>query len=384
MSLHFKAGLGIKVSGIARFYLKRISPHIELYLSPINIDPGKPALGISHPLVYSIYLSKLLGKFSTLGLAEDTWALNERILDEDSFLSQCALIHAERERMFFNALAKTRKGMCVCVFDMTDRVQHMFYRFHDEGHPAARGMDAERYRHIIPDMYKDMDRLVGRIVDRIDDGTVLMVMSDHGFKSFRKCVNLNAWLREEGYLVLKPGVEGKEWPHDVDWARTRAYAIGLSGLYVNLKGREAKGIVEPGQEFISLKAELIQKLTGLKDEETGCLAIREAFDSMAVYSGPYRENAPDLLMGYNDGYRVSWDSVVGKAHGCVFEENLKSWSGDHCIDPRLVPGVLFCNRAITSTHPSIVDIAPTALRLFGVSIPPYMDGKPFISAEATP
>ena len=245
-------------------------------------------------------------------------------------------------------------------------------------------MDVARYRHIIPEMYKDMDKLVGRIVEQIDDRTVLMVMSDHGFKSFRKGVNLNAWLREQGYLVLKPGVDGKNWPHDVDWSRTRAYAIGLSGLYLNLKGREAKGIVEPGQESAALKAELIDKLTGLKDDEAGALAIREVFDALTVYSGPYRENAPDLLMGYNDGYRVSWDSVVGKVHGPVFEENLKSWSGDHCIDPRLVPGVLFCNRPITDKSPSIVDIAPTVLRLFGVNIPPYMDGKPFLSAEATP
>ena len=382
VTISFKAGLGVKVSGIARFYLKSVSPHVSLYVSPINIDPERPAIPISHPLVYSIYLSKLLGKFSTLGLAEDTWALNERILDEDSFLSQCSLIHEERERMFFSALSKTRRGVCACVFDMTDRVQHMFYRFNDQDHPATAGLDVERYRRVIPEMYEQMDGLVGRVMQQLDERTVLMVMSDHGFKSFRKGVNLNAWLRREGYLALKPGVDGKAWPQDVDWSRTRAFSIGLNGLYLNLKGREAKGLVQPGEEATALKRELIQKLTGLPDEENGEVAIRELFDAQSIYSGPYRDNAPDLLVGYNAGYRVSWDSVIGKVHGPIFEENRKSWSGDHCIDPRLVPGVLFCNRPITAANPAIIDIAPTVLMLFGVDVPAYMDGKPLMACQS--
>jgi len=379
--LSFKAGLGVKVSGIARFYLKRASPHVELYVSPINIDPERPAIPISHPMVYSIYLSKLLGKFSTLGLAEDTWALNERVLDEDSFLSQCKLIHDERERMFFTALERTRRGVCVCVFDMTDRVQHMFYRFMDRDHPAAEGLDVERYRRVIPEMYEQMDTLVGRVMQQIDERTVLVVMSDHGFKSFRRGVNLNAWLLREGYLALKAGTEGHAWPGDVDWSRTRAFAIGLNGLYLNLKNREAHGLVQPGEEAETLKRELIQKLTGLKDGLTGETAVREVFDARTIYAGPYRDNAPDLLMGYNIGYRVSWDSVLGKVSGPIFEDNRKSWSGDHCIDPRLVPGVFFSNRALTTANPSIIDIAPTVLSLFGIDVPAYMDGKPLMASQ---
>jgi predicted AlkP superfamily phosphohydrolase/phosphomutase len=167
----------------------------------------------------------------------------------------------------------------------------------------------------------------------------------------------------------------------VDWDRTRAFAIGLNGLYLNAKGREARGVVHPGEEADALKRELIQKLTGLKDDETGEVAIREVFDAKDIYTGPYRDNAPDLLVGYNAGYRVSWDSVVGKAFGPTFEENLKSWSGDHCMDPRLVPGVLFCNRAITAANPAIIDIAPTVLTLFGVDVPAYMDGKPLMAGQ---
>ncbi len=381
VTLRFKGGLGMSVRGIARFYLKTVSPHVELYLSPLNIDPEKPALPISHPISYSIYLAKLLGKYATLGLAEDTWALNEGALDEDAFLAQCELNHAERERMFFQALAKTRRGVCVCVFDMPDRVQHMFFRYLGGRRPTAEGPETKRYQEVIPDLYQRMDELVGRVIAQIDERTVLIVMSDHGFTSFRRGVNLNSWLRRNGYLVLKDGSEGSEWLQDVNWEKTRAYALGLSGLYLNLKGREARGIVSGGVESEALKQELIQRLTGLKDDGTGERAIREVFDASAIYAGPYRDNAPDLIVGYDEGYRASWESVVGKVASGVFDENRKRWSGDHCVDPRLVPGVLFCNRAIHAEHPSIVDIAPTVLNLFGLDIPLYMEGKPLIACD---
>jgi predicted AlkP superfamily phosphohydrolase/phosphomutase len=382
--LCFKAGLGVKIHGIGRFYLKQLSPHVELYLSPINIDPEKPALPISHPLVYSIYLAKLLGRYATLGLAEDTWALNEQVIDEEAFLAQCELIHAERERMFFQALEKTRRGLCVCVFDGPDRVQHMFFRDFDGRRRATEPPGSRKYQHVIGDMYKQMDEMVGRVMAEMNDHTVLFVLSDHGFKSFRRGVSLNTWLYRNGYLALKEGAEGREWLQDVDWKRTRAYAIGLNGLYINLKGREGEGTVDPGREFEALKRELIQKLTGLMDDESGEVAVREVFDAATIYAGPYRDNSPELIIGYNDGYRASWESVIGKVTTKVFEENRKSWSGDHCIDPKLVPGVLFCNRPIHVENPSIVDIAPTVLTLFGVGVPPYMEGTSLILQDRKP
>jgi predicted AlkP superfamily phosphohydrolase/phosphomutase len=202
-----------------------------------------------------------------------------------------------------------------------------------------------------------------------------MVVSDHGFNSFRRGVNLNAWLRQEGYLTLKAGTDGRgEWLADVDWSATRAYSIGLTGIFLNVTGREAQGIVEPGAEAARLKAEIAGKLSGLKDG--GDVAIREAFDTSTLYSGPYVENAPDLLMGYNTGYRVSWKGATGIVAGPVFDDNTKAWSGDHCIDPRLVPGVFFCNRKIDTEYPALIDIAPTALTLFGIEPPAYMDGRP--------
>jgi predicted AlkP superfamily phosphohydrolase/phosphomutase len=378
IAVKFKAGVGFSAHGICRFYLKEISPEVEVYITPINIDPGRPDLPISHPVTYSIYLAKLFGPYATLGLAEDTWALNEKVLDDEAFLAQCYGNHEDRERMLFDALEKTQEGLCACVFDTTDRVQHMFWRYLEDDHPAARGVPRDQRPTVIQDLYARMDELIGRVMKQIDEQTLLMIVSDHGFKSFARCVNLNAWLHQNGYLVLKPGkTESGDWFDDVDWSRTRAYTMGLNGLYLNLKGREREGVVEPGAEAESLKDDLRYKLDGLVDPASGRVGITGVFDCDSVYAGPYVDNAPDLLVGYGDGFRASWDSVMGKVTNQIFEDNLKAWSGDHCIDPRLVPGVLFCNYEISDEKPAIVDVAPTVLKLFGLALPGHLDGKPW-------
>ena len=375
----FRPGLGMKIHGICRFYLKQLRPDFELYVSPINIDPEKPALPISHPFIYSVYLAKLLGPYATLGLAEDTWALNEGVLDEEAFLQQAYLHCAERERMLFSALDKTKQGLCVCVFDTTDRIQHMFFRCLDATHPANRGKETVKYAHVIEDLYKRMDDILGRVMAQMDDDSVLLVMSDHGFTQFKRGVNVNSWLHQHGYLVLQDGCDTSgDWFAAVDWERTKAFSLGLIGLFINRKGREACGIVEEGEELHNLKRELIEKLTGLVDDETGNVAIREIIDTEAIQAGPYVFDAPDLLLGYNAGYRSSWDCAKGCVTASVFEDNTKHWSGDHCVDPQLVPGVLFCNRPLHTQNPDIKDIAPTVLQLFGVDIPPYMQGKPLL------
>jgi predicted AlkP superfamily phosphohydrolase/phosphomutase len=380
----FKAGMGFTARGICRFYLKEISPEVEVYVTPVNIDPGHPDLPISHPVTYSIYLAKLFGPYATLGLAEDTWALNEEVLDDQAFLAQCYGNHEDRERMFFDALEKTPQGLCACVFDTTDRVQHMFWRYLDKDHPAVRDMPQDQKPRVIQDLYDRMDILIGRVMQQIDDQTLLLVISDHGFKSFNRCMNLNAWLHQNGYLVLKDGKsESGDWFEDVDWSRTRAYTMGLNGLYLNIKGREREGIIEAGAAAEALKEELRSKLDGLVDPASGKVGITGMFDCDAVYAGPYVDNAPDLIVGYGEGFRASWDSVMGKVTTAIFEDNLKAWSGDHCVDPRLVPGVLFSNRKIAIEKPAIVDVAPTVMRLFGLELPSYFDGKPWVVAAVT-
>ncbi len=375
----FRPGLGIKVHGICRFYINKISPDIELYVSPINIDPEEPALPISHPFIYSVYLAKLIGPYGTLGLAEDTWALNERVIDEEAFLKQAYLFYEEREKMFFKALERTTKGLCTCVFDTTDRIQHMFFRCLDESHPANKGKEVERYKNVIEDLYVRIDKLIGRVLENANNDTAVIVMSDHGFTQFKRGVNINTWLLQNGYLALKDGktISG-EWFKDVDWERTKAFSLGLTGVFINRKGRESCGIVEEGSELQNLKRELIAGLTRLVDEATGEVAIREIVDTESLLSGPYVYDAPDLLIGYNGGYRNSWDCAVGRVTEGVFEDNTRSWSGDHCVDPKVVPGVFFSNKKINTARPDIKDIAPTVLSLFGAEIPHYMKGKPLI------
>ena len=373
--LAFDAGFGVKPRGIVRFRLSSLEP-FGLYMTPIHIDPERPALPISHPRYYASYLAKLLGSFATLGLAEDTWALNERVLDEDGFLEQAYLFQEERERQLLDALDKTRRGIVVCVFDATDRIQHMFYRYTDPDPRADRPGDRSRYARAIEEIYRHSDDLIGRVRAKLDVQTVLMVLSDHGFSSFRRGVNLNAWFQSEGYLALREGARGDaDYLRDVDWSRTRAYAVGLAGVYLNLRGREAQGIVTPG-EAESLKQEIAAKLEGLRDPEGDQRVVVEAVDMARRYHGPYLDQSPDLILGYADGYRVSWDAAVGKIAGEVISDNSKCWSGDHCVDPSLVPGVLFCNHPIPAESPSIVDVAPTILGLYGIATPAYMEGRP--------
>jgi predicted AlkP superfamily phosphohydrolase/phosphomutase len=377
----FKPGLGIKIRAICRFYVSRIKPHFELYITPLNIDPEKPALPISHPLIYSVYLAKLLGSFITLGEANDTWALNEDVLSEEAFLELTYSNHREWEGMLFNALKKTKRGLVTIVFETTDSIQHMFFRYLDKAHPALTTGQARMSAKVIEDLYLKMDDLVGRVLKTVDERSVLIVMSDHGFKSFRRGINLNTWLHQNGYLHLRDGrTTSGEWYKDVDWGRTRAYGLGLGGVYLNLKGREAQGLVDPGDEAANLKAELVSKLQGLKDTDKGVVGITRVYDREALPSGPYKGNCPDLIIGYNEGYRASWEGVTGVVGGAVFEDNLKAWSGDHCIDPALVPGVFFCSRPVKVKSPAIIDIAPTVLNLFGVAVPAHMDGRTLLEA----
>lgn len=373
----FRVGLLSRVSGLCKFRLESLSPHFRLYVSPIHLDPERPAMPISHPLYFSMYLSKLHDSFGTLGLAEDTWGLNSGTVGEDAFLEQAWAIHDERERMLFDSLRRMPRGLTVCVFDGPDRIQHMFWRHGIPNHPANRGRDTEKHRHVIDDMYQRMDDLVGRVRKELKPNDVLFVLSDHGFCDFSRGVNLNVWLRENGYLTLTDAEAAGDYFANVDWSRTRAYAFGLSGIYINQQGRESRGIV-PAAEAAALRKELIAKLSGLRDPDRDCQAVHRLHDGHKEYHGPYVSNGPDVIVGYERGYRASWENAVGRVDGPLFRDNDRPWSGDHCVDPALVPGVLLINRRLSKdVLPSILDFAPTILKLFGVPLATYFDGKPW-------
>ena len=383
VELSFKAGLGVSVSGIVKIYLISTSPEVNVYMTPIHIDPENPAMPISHPEVYAIYLAKKQGKFATLGFAEDTWSLNNRVIDERVFYEQAMQIYEERETMFLDAVKQSKSGLVTTVFDTTDRIQHMFYRYLDPTHPANEGKDTEEWKDAIGSIYEKADQLVGKISHLIDDpDTALMVISDHGFTNFRRGININAWLRDNGYLYLKEegARTGGEWFEGVDWTRTRAFALGLTGIFINRAGREKSGIVAEGRDYWELVREIAGKLEGLIDPKTGEGCVRSVSISQEFFDGPYRFDAPDLLMGWEGGYRNSWECAVGQVTEEIFDDNTRSWSGDHCVDPDLVPGVLLCNRPLIEEKPRLIDIPATVMKLFGQEIPSYMQGKMILPA----
>jgi hypothetical protein len=374
--LTFSAGMGVNVAGIARFYLNSVTPDVNLYMTPIHIDPESPAMPISHPEVYAVYLAKRYGPYATLGLAEDTWALNERVIDEKAFYDQAMAFCDEREKMLFDAIEHTPKGFVTTVFDTTDRIQHMFYRYLDPTHPANEGKDTTGpYADAIARAYERADGIVAKVLEKVGDDAVVMVMSDHGFTNFRRGVNLNAWLRDNGYLFTKDGSDvSGEWFDNIDWSRTKAFAMGLTGLFINRKGREKSGIVEEGEEYRTLCKELARKLEALIDPQTNGPAIRKVECAFDYFDGPYRLDAPDLLVGYEGGYRHSWECATGSVTPEVFRDNTKSWSGDHCVDPAIVPGIFFCNRPILKEKPHIADIPFSVISLFGHAPPKHMQG----------
>jgi len=384
IKLGFKAGPGVVVYGICKFLLLNTTPEFELYVTPINIDPEKPAMPISYPRIFSTYLAKRQGPFATLGLPEDSWALNEKILSDESFIKQSTAADIEHRKMFFDSLDKIKRGLCICVFDGMDRIQHTFWRDIDEQHPAHKQCQQNRPRNTIEELYRRMDDLVGETLDRCkSNDTVLMVISDHGFNSFRCGIDLNRWLEENGYLKLKHDGRNKKNLASIDWSETRAFALGLAGIFLNLKGREAQGIVDPEHEAENLRDEIVTKLMGLTDStKSNRPVIKQVYNSQRIYHGPYKDEAPDLIIGYNKGYRASWETAIGQVTDRIYHENTKAWSGDHCIDHSLVPGVLFCNRRIEAKEPRLMDIGPTILDMFGVAVPRYMDGRPLSVADA--
>ncbi|MBN1456940.1 MAG: alkaline phosphatase family protein [Sedimentisphaerales bacterium] len=374
----FKLAPTMSAHGICRFLLISTEPEFQLYVTPINHDPENPSMPISYPSVYSCYFAKLNGSYATLGLAEDTWALNEKVLNDKTFLEQTWQIDNEREKMFFDAMDKTKHGLVVCVFDGTDRIQHTFWRYIDDKHPAHAGQDPAdiQQRDAIEQLYIKADGLVGRTMEKCrDKNTVLMVISDHGFNSFRYGVDLNRWLEENGYLKVIEEKRDEKYCVGIDWSQTKAFSIGLTGIFLNIRGRESQGIVDPGQEAAQLRDEIAAKLSELHDAKRNTKAIKQVYNALKVYKGPYKTEAPDLIVGYHEGYRASWDTAVGKVTKEVFHDNTKAWSGDHCIDQSIVPGVLFCNRKVDSENPRLLDIGPTVLDMFGVDVPSNMDGK---------
>jgi len=350
------------VSGIARFYLKEVRPHFKLYVTPININPASPALPISTPQDYSDELSEEIGLFYTQGIPEDTKALSEKVLDDGEFLKQTNIVLEEELRMLEYELNRFKSGLLFFYIGRADQLSHMFWRTMDPNHPAYDPIGKHRY--VIENSYIEMDMVLEKVLKRIDDDTTLIVLSDHGFAPFYRAFNLNSWLNNGGYVTLVDDSIGGFF-QNVDWAKTRAYGVGFNGLYLNLTGRERNGIVK-SWEREALLDEISKKLLDIRDPKTGHRVISKVYKVEDIYTGPYVKDAPDLIIGYNRGYRASWETVLGKFPKEILRDNTEKWSGDHLMEAELVPGILLSNKKIKSKHPALHDIAPTILAEFGI------------------
>lgn len=371
------------VKGICRFYLKQAHPRFQLYVSPINIDPAEPALPISTPKSYSRDLTEEVGEFYTQGISEDTKALSAGVLDDKEFLEQSRTVLAEHRAIFDKEFPKFHAGVFFFYFSSLDLNSHMFWRLIDAKHPEYDASLAAKYGSALPEFYQQIDQVLGEVMHRLDDHTTLLVLSDHGFAPYNRSFNLNTWLQNNGYVTLKEGAPENlnEAFANVDWSRTRAYGLGLNGLYLNLRGRERAGIVEPGAQADALLKEIKDKLLAIRDPQNNVPAITRADLASEVYQGPYARNGPDLLVGYNRGYRAGWQTILGNFPAESFENNTNPWSGDHCMDYTLVPGVLLSNRPIELSNPALTDIAPTIFAQFGIPKPDGMMGRSVLSAQ---
>ena len=358
------------VTGTVKLFLKQVNPTIQLYVSPVQIDPENPAQPISIPSEFASEVAKSVGRYYSQGLPEDTKALSNEILTRDEFLDQAEIIYQERLRLLDFALDRYNDGFLFFYFGTTDQIGHMFWGAMADSHPALTPEDTAKYEKTMENLYIRVDKVVGKVMQRFPDATI-MCISDHGFANFARGLNVNTWLEKNGYATLAS--KDRTLPMNFDWDKTRAYAVGINGLYINEKGRENQGIVDPADKQ-ALMDEITAKLLQIKDTK-GQSVIKVVYHSDEVFSPDHLDIGPDMVIGYELGYRGSWATALGSVPEEMLEDNRDAWCGDHCIAAELVPGVVISNKPILLEDPHLEDIAPTILDQYGIDIPDAMKGS---------
>ncbi len=371
------------VTGMVRFYLLNLSEEkFRLYVSPVHISPAHPAATISTPPSYSEELAEKCGLFHTISLPSDTKALQQGVFDMENFLVQHMSVHRESEKIFayeLNRFLERKSGLLFFYFSTLDLGQHMLWSLTDKEHPFYKEEEAARFDHWRDDLYMRHDRILGDVLKKVPKDVEIVVMSDHGFGPYRRSVNLNNWLYDEGYLTVKGGeiFDGMGLLEYADWGNTRAYFLGLNSMYLNMAGREGNGIVKT-DERRKLLEEIKGKLEMLTDPETGEKVVSTAYISEDNFSRDYLDRAPDIIVGFKKGYRASNVSALGNFSSAMISNNMDWWAGDHLIDPKWVPATFISNFKINKKVPDIKDMAPTILKYFGIQDAPTITGKSLI------
>jgi predicted AlkP superfamily phosphohydrolase/phosphomutase len=369
------------VSGNVRFLAKEIHPGFKLYVSPIQIDPFHPSMPISNPEGYSAEVAEAIGLFHTQGLPADIKALSYGVLSDEEYLQQAKTVLYESERALDFELSRFDEGLLFFYFSSPDQNEHMMWRNMDPAHPLYDPTAKPEVHDAVAFFYSRMDDALKRALAKVDSSTLMMVMSDHGFAPFTREFHLSTWLVEQGYTAVKDKKKyhNSKFFEYVDWGRTQAYAIGINGLYLNLKGREKNGSLR-AEEAEGVKREIIRKLEQVVDPVNGKPVVMKAYDARELYSGPFTELAPDILVGYHPGYRSSDEAVLGKFPEGILRNRNDKWAADHCMDPRAVPGTLLTNWRCTGQNPGLWDLAPSIIRAFGLSVPEGMTGRALLEA----
>ena len=324
--IKFKAGFLSNVHAISRVIVTDLGDVKRVYFLPLQIHPLHSTFNYASSPGFARSLWSKVGSYLTLGWPQDTTGLEENCISDDQFIALCDLIFERRKQIFHHLLADFKEGVLASIFDDLDRIQHMFYH---------------NRRDVAEAWYQKLDQFVGDVAARLGPKTRFLVMSDHGFSHFAFKAHLNRWLMEQGWLVLKDGKSEGDLA-SVDWSKTKAYALGLNSIYLNVAGREGQGIVQAG-ELEALLGEVQQRLQAWKGPD-GKNVVSAARLKHEVYNGPYARLGPDIVVGYAAGYRASSETGLGKVPAVTIEENHDHWGADHCIDKDVVPGVIFANR----------------------------------------
>jgi predicted AlkP superfamily phosphohydrolase/phosphomutase len=339
----------VSARGMFRVFARRLHPSLELYVSPVNVDPMAPVLPLSAPATFSREVAESTGRYHTLGIPEDTSALRQGVLTLPQFLSQTHAVFEDERKLLRYGLSNFQGGLLFAYFSVIDQGSHMLW---------------DRHEPELLEIYRVVDTCIGEVMGQ-EPSAELIVMSDHGFTTFTRAVHLNTWLFNRGFLSLsKP--RGEETSIvEADWHSTEAYALGLNGLYINLSGREKNGIIPKGERSRALIESLREQLMSFRDPLNGARVVGtvDAVNADAANSAV----APDLIVGYNPGYRGSWQTGLGGIPREEIVPNNDAWIGDHCVNPADVPGVLFTNKQLPPGSPALQDVTALILRSFGVT-----------------
>ncbi len=363
---------------LVRFLPLQVEGGVRVYMTPLMIHPDAPYLPLSHPEGFAADLAKSYGSFKTIGWVHDTSALNSEQISDDAFALDMKSVFDARLAMTLGELHKDEADLLVSVFTATDRAGHLFTRFLDPAH--ARHETGTSQADLIHQTYRWMDEALGQIEESLGETDRLIVLSDHGFHTFRRGFAANTWLLQNGFLALNPGVEpGKKTSlirGHLDWSKTRAYAMGTGQIYINLAGREKNGQVAQA-DYESTCQEIAEGLKKVVDPASGKPVLVDVFTRKAWSGARLDHRSPDLQLAFADGVQLDrGGSALGGVPAELFSDNSQKWSGDHAAsDPADTEGFLLSNLEGLRTELTIADIAPTVLGLLGVEVPSGYEGR---------